>query len=86
MFIKELKNKGLYIKEVKKPKIVDSINTILNYDLIIDKNSVNLQRELDNYRWSDKKQDEPIDDNNHAIDAFRYAVSMMLSRKQSVSA
>jgi phage terminase large subunit len=86
MFIKELKNKGLYIREVKKPKIVDSINTILNYDLIIDKNSVNLQRELDNYRWSDKRQDEPIDDNNHAIDAFRYAVSMVLSKNQSVSA
>jgi len=86
MFIKELKNKGLYIKEVKKPKIKDSINTILNYDLIVDKNSLNLQRELDNYRWSDKRQDEPIDDFNHAIDAFRYAVSMVLQKKQSISA
>ena len=86
MFIKELKNKGLYIREVKKPKVVDSINLILNYDLIIDKNSLNLQRELDNYRWSDKRQDEPIDDNNHAIDAFRYAVSMILNRNNSVSA
>lgn len=86
MLIKELKNKGLYIKAVKKPKIVDSINVILNYDLIIDEKSVNLQSELKKYRWNSKDKDEPIDDNNHAIDAFRYAVSMMLSRNQSVSA
>jgi len=86
MLIKELKNKGLYIKAVKKPKIVDSINAILNFDLIVEENSVNLQNELKKYRWNNKDKDEPIDDNNHAIDAFRYAVSMVLAKKQSVSA
>jgi phage terminase large subunit len=79
MFIKELRNKGLDIKAVNKPKIKDSINTILGYELIIEKNSLNLQRELDNYRYSDKDDEIPIDDFNHAIDAFRYAVSKILN-------
>lgn len=79
MFIKELRNKGLDIKAVSKPKIKDSINTILGYELIIDKNSLNLQRELDNYRYSDKDDEIPIDDFNHAIDAMRYAVSKILN-------
>lgn len=77
MFIADLKAMGLNTKEVKKPKISDSIKAILGYELVIDKNSLNLQTELDLYRWNDKKkQDEPVDDNNHAIDALRYAFTM----------
>lgn len=79
MFIKELRNKGLDVKAVTKPKIKDSINTILGYELIIDKNSLNLQRELDNYRYSDKDDEIPIDDFNHAIDAMRYAVAKIIN-------
>ena len=81
MFIAQLRGMGLNIKECKKPKIVDSINSILDFELIVDKNSLNLQRELDNYRWSDKQKEEPIDDNNHAIDAFRYAITEQLRRR-----
>ncbi len=81
MFIAQLRGAGLNIKECKKPKIVDSINSILDFELIIDKNSLNLQRELDNYRWSDKQKEEPIDDNNHAIDAFRYAITEQLRKR-----
>jgi phage terminase large subunit len=84
MFIKELKNKGLNIKACKKPKIIDSINTILNYDIIIDKNSVNLQREFDNYRRADKDSETPVDDNNHAIDAFRYAFTHIVGTKIAI--
>ena len=84
MFIKELKNKGLNIKPCKKPKIIDSINTILNYDIIIDKNSVNLQREFDNYRRADKDSETPVDDNNHAIDAFRYAFTHIVGTKIAI--
>ena len=76
MFIADLKEYGLNAKGVKKPKITDSINTMLGYELIIDKNSLNLQSELDLYRWSDKKKEEPVDANNHGIDAIRYAFTM----------
>jgi hypothetical protein len=53
----------------------------LDFDIIIEKNSINLQREFDNYRWSDKNQDEPFDDNNHAMDAWGYAFTHIMNQK-----
>lgn len=81
MFIADLKSMGLNTKEVKKPKIVDSINSMLGYELIIDKNSLNLQTELDLYRWADKKKEEPVDANNHGIDAIRYSFTMKIKER-----
>lgn len=81
MFIKDLQNKGLNIKPCEKPKITDSILTILNYELIVTPNSKNLIFELNNYKWADGKKDEPIDAFNHAIDAFRYAAIIKIGRK-----
>jgi len=79
MFIKDLYNKGLNIKACKKPKIKDRINLALDYEIIIDKDSINLQNEMNNYRWSDKNQDQPFDDNNHAIDAWGYAFTHIIN-------
>lgn len=73
MFIKELYNKGLNIKGAKKPKIKDRINSAKDYEIIIDPCSVNLIEEMNEYRWSDKTQNVPVDDNNHACDAWGYA-------------
>jgi phage terminase large subunit len=83
MFIKGLNKKGLNIKSCDKPKITDSIYAMMDYELIIDKDSLNLIRELQNYKWSDKKQDEPIDAFNHAIDAARYAITHKINEKTS---
>lgn len=83
MFIKGLKTKGLNIKSCEKPKITDSIYAMMDYELVIDKDSVNLIHELQNYKWSDKKQDEPIDSFNHAIDAARYAITHKLNERTS---
>lgn len=83
MFIKGLKTKGLNIKSCEKPKITDSIYAMMDYELVIDKDSVNLIRELQNYKWSDKKQDEPIDAFNHAIDAARYAITHKIKEPTS---
>lgn len=81
LFIADLKKAGLNIKGAKKPKIWDSINAMLNYEIIIDKNSLNLQREFNEYRWNPNKPDEPIDDNNHGIDAVRYAFTMRVNQR-----
>jgi phage terminase large subunit len=81
MAIKELKNLGLNTKAVNKPKIVDSINVILGYELVIDPSSVNLIQELNLYRWSESNKDYPVDDFNHSLDALRYAVTMILGKK-----
>ena len=82
MFVGNLKEMGLNVKGVGvKPKIKDSITAMLGYELVIDKDSLNLQNELNLYRWSDKGKEEPVDDNNHAIDALRYAFVMKLKER-----
>lgn len=54
------------------------ISILQDYDLIIDPNSINLIKELNNYCWLEKKSNTPQDANNHAIDAIRYAVTYQL--------
>lgn len=81
LFINNLKKLGLNIKGCKKPKIKDSIVSMLGYEWIIDPDSINLQTELDNYRWSNKKKEEPIDDWNHAIDGMRYAFTHKINER-----
>ena len=80
--IQELKNRGLNIKAVDKPKIIDRIAIMQDYELIIDKDSTNLIKELNNYVWHDKKSQTPIDDYNHALDALGYAVWNLLGKQQ----
>jgi len=54
------------------------ISLMQDYDLVIDPNSINLIKELNNYSWLERKSNTPIDDHNHAIDAARYAITYQL--------
>lgn len=74
--ISELKSKGLNIKPaIKGPgSITAGIAAIQDYQLIIDSDSKNLIKELNNYVWHDKKSSTPIDAYNHLLDAVRYCV------------
>jgi len=83
--IQELKNRGLNIKGVSKPKIIDRIALMQDYELIIDSDSTNLIKELNNYVWHDKKSQTPIDDYNHALDALGYAVWNLLGKQQKTA-
>ena len=82
--ISELKSKGLNIKGIEKPKITDRIALVQDYELIIDENSTNLIKELNNYSWHDKKSETPIDNFNHLLDALGYAVWHLLVKKKGV--
>ena len=82
--ISELKSKGLNIKGIEKPKITDRIALVQDYELIIDENSTNLIKELNNYSWHDRKSETPIDNFNHLLDALGYAVWDMLLKKKGV--
>ena len=82
--ISELKSKGLNIKGIEKPKITDRIALVQDYELIIDENSTNLIKELNNYSWHDKKSETRIDNFNHLLDALGYAVWDMLVKKKGV--
>ena len=58
--------------------VTHGITLMQDYDLVIDPDSTDLIKELNNYCWMEKKSSTPIDDYNHAIDAIRYAVTYQL--------
>lgn len=80
--IHEIKSKGLNIVEAVKGagSISAGIALLQDYELIIDSNSTNVIKELNNYCWLEKKSNTPIDDFNHALDAIRYAVYYQLAK------
>ena len=80
--ITELKSHGCNMIAVKKGKdsIMTGIAIMQDYTLIVDEhNSDDLIKELNNYIWSDKGKQKPIDAFNHYIDAARYAIYYQLS-------
>jgi len=84
--IQELKSRGLNIKGIKKPTIIERIALVQDYELIIDSESSNLIKELNNYVWHDKKSQTPIDDYNHLLDALGYAVwDLIGNSRKSIS-
>ena len=78
--IAELKSRGLNIKGIDKPKIIDRIALLQDYELIVDSESTNLIKELNNYVWHDKKSETPIDDYNHLLDALGYALWNLIGK------
>ena len=72
--IHELAELGCNIVGASKKEIYFGISIIQDYDLIVDPDSVNLIKELNNYVWVSKKAQTPCDAYNHLIDALRYAV------------
>ena len=87
--IDEIKRYGITIKGVTKGK--DSINygidVIQQQEYLVTSNSVNLIKELRAYCWDVDKHgtrlNKPIDNNNHAIDAFRYHEMETLGLKRN---
>lgn len=85
--IEELKRKGVNIREVIKNK--DSVRNGINQvrelfksnRLFIHESCINLIWELETYSYPDRKADHneeenPIKENDHALDALRYALMM----------
>ena len=69
----DLKKKGLNIIPVVKPKIIERVKALSDYELIVDPNSYNMERELNSWVWLDKRGEVPIDEMNHLIDSGSYA-------------
>ena len=75
--IEEIGNAGLNVfpadKDVKK-----GIDDIRSHKMFINKDSVNLLKEIKSYKWKVDKDgrilDEPVKINDHLMDALRYAV------------
>ena len=77
--IAELKHQGNNVVPCVKHKITEGIEMLRDFEMIIEENSIDLIKELNNYSWLERKSQTPIDKYNHALDALRYAVSYQLS-------
>lgn len=62
----------------KKGSILTGIAMIQDYDLVIDPDSLELIKELNNYVWHSRNE-RPIDQWNHHMDSLRYAAQYFLA-------
>jgi phage terminase large subunit len=62
----------------------EGIRILQDYEIVTDKESTNLVKELRNYIWSDKKAGIPIDAFNHLLDPLRYYALTQLSKSSGV--
>ena len=78
--LSEIKAKGCSVRPSIKGQgsITYGISLLQDYDIIVSPDSTNLIKELNNYRWLERKSNTPIDKYNHLIDAVRYAVGFQL--------
>jgi len=84
--IKEIYTSGFNVKPVKKydGSVIEGIRLVQDYDIITDKESVNLVRELRNHTWNDKKAGIPNPGFNHLLSGIRYYVQSTTARRPSL--
>lgn len=84
--IEEIKREGFNVKPAEKD-VRDGIDHVKRYKLHIHKDSVNIIKEIQSYKWKEDKDgniiDDPVKFNNHAMDAIRYAIHTHL-KTQSI--
>ena len=82
--IEEIYRMGFNVKPTIKGSINIGIDMIRRYKLFVTENSINLIKELRNYKYIEDKNgqltNKPIDAFNHGIDALRYSIVNRLSR------
>ncbi|HAT67141.1 MAG TPA: PBSX family phage terminase large subunit [Flavobacteriaceae bacterium] len=75
--IHEIANAGYVIKSSDK-NVKKGIDKIKSTEIHIDKNSINLLKEIKQYKWKQDKNgniiDDPVKINDHLIDAVRYGI------------
>tara|TARA_R110002049_G_scaffold199037_1_gene369085 strand:- start:20472 stop:21674 length:1203 start_codon:yes stop_codon:yes gene_type:complete len=78
--INELRKLGCNITPTKKGagSISAGIALMLDYNIVVDKESSNIAKEFNNYVYADKGSKLYVDAYNHIIDAIRYCVSFKL--------
>jgi phage terminase large subunit len=92
--IEELRRMGLNVEAAKKgpDSVKASIDILKRYRINITKGSANLLKEMRQYKWrvskntvtkEDQTMNEPVDFNNHAVDALRYLALNKLSNPSS---
>lgn len=88
----ELNNRNIWaLPAIKGPdSITHGIQWLRGFDIIIHKGCVNFIKEISLYCWAKdkfgKSIDKPVDENNHLIDALRYACEPLYNQAQLESA
>ena len=87
--IQDLTNAGFYVEPARKgpDSIKASIDRLQQYDIVVTKNSLNLIKELRQYKWAKDREGKalnaPEDVMNHAIDCLRYVGLNKLSQYEN---
>ena len=76
--IADLRHKGLNIEPIKKGTIESGVTMMLDFDIIVEENSSNIAKELNNYAYLNKGSKIFCDNFNHSIDGIRYNVTYHL--------
>jgi len=76
--IADLKSRGVNIKAVKKGAIESGVTIMQDYEIIVDPDSINIGKELNNYVYADKGSKLYVDSFNHSIDGSRYNITYHL--------
>jgi phage terminase large subunit len=76
--IEDLRHAGVNIQAVKKGTIESGIVRMQDFEIIVEPNSTNIGKELNNHAYADKGSKLYIDDWNHAIDGTRYNITYHL--------
>jgi len=73
--IEELQVEGFNIVPCRKGKdsVKNGLARLNEKTIVSEQKDTEFHKELNNYVWSDKKSNTPVDKYNHVIDAVRYA-------------
>lgn len=72
--IDELRIKGNNTVRCDKPPIEFGVSIMQDYEIVVEQNSQNIAKELNNYVYLDKGSKLYVDNYNHSIDGIRYNV------------
>ena len=84
--ISDVRRAGVNITScIKGPDSVRAgIKLMQDFTIFVEPNSHNIVKEFNNYVWSDKKSNTPVDNYNHIIDAIRYVVFYQKHSRKTV--
>jgi len=82
--IDELYKLGCNISPCEKPPIEYGVSLMQDFEIIVEPNSLNIGKELNNYIYLDKGSKLYIDNWNHILDAVRYVVVYHLGKSRGV--
>lgn len=83
--IDELRAKGNNIVRCDKPPIEFGVSLMQDFEIIVDTESTNIVKEMNNYVYLDKGSKLYVDKWNHCIDAIRYNVVYHLGSSFGIS-